>query len=347
MRRIAVLAAALLALAHPLPAQVSVRVGGLRARYAGGAEATAVALAPRIDWASGPASGNLELSYAQFTTGGWAAQMSGGAATSRPLGGGFALGLLASANGSWLQYGTWSAQGQAGLALGRRLGPFVASLGASAGLVRSITDTVRGLAIVLGAISTRAIGFDAALRAQRAATGPSHWTDLDAHVVRKVDRVTFDVGGGMRRFDGTAGAQGVWHAASTVELGRNVVLDAAIGAYPRSPDGFSEGRYVTAGFRFIAAPRRETVIIEPVSAGRVRVRFVVRGASRVAIAGDWNAWSPTPLARDAAGRWSAELPLAVGAHKFVLVVDDGRQVVPRGVPTLPDGFGGLVGLLVI
>ena len=171
LTRSAVVVAALLSLAFPLHAQISMRVGGLRARYAGGAEATAVSLAPRIDWASGPASANLEFSYAQFTAGGWAAQVSTGGASSRPLGNGFALGVLGSASGSWLQSGTWSAQGQGGLALGKRFGPLVASLGASAGLVRSIADTTRSLATVLGALTTRALGFDASMRVQRASMG--------------------------------------------------------------------------------------------------------------------------------------------------------------------------------
>jgi hypothetical protein len=73
----------------------------------------------------------------------------------------------------------------------------------------------------------------------------------------------------------------------------------------------------------------------------------VPGATSVDIAGDWNSWTPAPMAKDVDGRWSVELPLQGGAHKFIIVVDGQRQMVPRGVPTLPDGFGGTVGLLVV
>ena len=91
---------------------------------------------------------------------------------------------------------------------------------------------------------------------------------------------------------------------------------------------------------------RTSWLLEPLPAsGRWRVRFNVDGRV-VAIAGDWNDWTPVPMTREADGRWSVVLTVPPGAHKFMLVVD-GKNIVPRGVPKLPDGFGGEVGLLVL
>ena len=75
------------------------------------------------------------------------------------------------------------------------------------------------------------------------------------------------------------------------------------------------------------------------------VALAVNGRD-VAIAGEWNHWTAVPMTRDASGRWVAELTLGAGAHRFMLIVD-GKNVVPRGVPKLPDGFGGEVGLMVM
>ncbi len=71
------------------------------------------------------------------------------------------------------------------------------------------------------------------------------------------------------------------------------------------------------------------------------------GARNVAIAGEWNDWTPVALERLDGSRWRANLALSQGAHRFSLVVNGRRWIVPPGVATLPDDMGGQVGLLVI
>jgi hypothetical protein len=158
---------------------------------------------------------------------------------------------------------------------------------------------------------------------------------------------TLEAGAGLRSFDGL-GTDGAWHVQAAAGMHRAFILEAAIGAYPRSPDGFTDGLFAALGVRIVAQPRASSLpTVERIDGTWTRVRLAVPGASTVEIAGDWNSWTPAPMTRDVDGRWSAELPLQGGAHKFIIVVDGQRQSVPRGVPTLPDGFGGTVGLLVV
>ena len=89
------------------------------------------------------------------------------------------------------------------------------------------------------------------------------------------------------------------------------------------------------------------VTIESAEPGRERVTFVVPGAEQVAIAGEWNDWTPVALTRLDGERWQANVTLGKGAHRFSLLLNGERWLVPSGVPSIPDSFGGTVGLLVV
>jgi hypothetical protein len=45
--------------------------------------------------------------------------------------------------------------------------------------------------------------------------------------------------------------------------------------------------------------------------------------------------------------WEGALGLAPGTYRFNVVVDGASWTVPAGIATVPDGLGGIVGLLVI
>ncbi|MGH7649322.1 MAG: hypothetical protein ACREND_14490 [Gemmatimonadaceae bacterium] len=70
----------------------------------------------------------------------------------------------------------------------------------------------------------------------------------------------------------------------------------------------------------------------------VRFALRARGASRVVLAGDFNAWSAgaTPLAREPVpneGRWSAVVPMRRDDGRYAFLVDDTRWVrAPRAAP---------------
>jgi hypothetical protein len=111
---------------------------------------------------------------------------------------------------------------------------------------------------------------------------------------------------------------------------------------------------VTVGVRY--TPRRSRPVPPEVPFPLVYSRdradaggigFDVPEAREVSIAGDWNDWTPVPLARDGAGRWVLPAGVPPGVYRFNLLVDGDRWTVPDGVPQIDDGFGGTVGLLVI
>ena len=74
-------------------------------------------------------------------------------------------------------------------------------------------------------------------------------------------------------------------------------------------------------------------------------RFRMPAARSLAIAGNWNAWTPAPLQAVGDDIWEAALLLGPGTYYFNLVVDGVEWVVPAGVATISDGMGGLIAVL--
>lgn len=98
-----------------------------------------------------------------------------------------------------------------------------------------------------------------------------------------------------------------------------------------------------------AARRHAVVIGDSVASVASAIRDTLRivqfiltapGASRVALAGDFNAWDPhaIPLTRDdREGRWTVTLALAPGRHSYAYVVDDTQWVRdPAATPAEPN-----------
>lgn len=133
---------------------------------------------------------------------------------------------------------------------------------------------------------------------------------------------------------------------------------AAVAAAGRSGSdifqGIPGGDFVSLGIRF--TPRRSRpvppavplpLIFSGAAAAAGEISFALPGAEQVAIAGDWNDWTPTPLAQGSGGEWVLPAGVPPGVYRFNLVVDGDQWVVPEGVPSVDDGFGGQVGILVI
>jgi hypothetical protein len=78
------------------------------------------------------------------------------------------------------------------------------------------------------------------------------------------------------------------------------------------------------------------------------VRFVLESpsATRVALAGSFNAWAPAALEREKrSGRWSTVVALRDGRHAYAFVVDDTQRVAGPALATprltvVPDTFEG-------
>jgi hypothetical protein len=154
-------------------------------------------------------------------------------------------------------------------------------------------------------------------------------------------------GSGMPAVTWAGGSLAFWLTAQSA-----LVLGAGI--YP--PDllqAFPKGNYLSASIRF--SRRRPSSLGSPASGpslyvqrrGPSELMFRVLGASRVDLVGDWTGWQPVPLKRRPDGRWAVAVDLAPGVHRFNLVVDGKRWIVPEDRASVDDGFGGKVSILIV
>ena len=154
------------------------------------------------------------------------------------------------------------------------------------------------------------------------------------------------------------GSSAAGSLALQVTVTSRLALEAAGGSHlPDLYQGFPASGFVTLGARVFLLPRplrprsAGTTVLRPAMAVRegdsVRVRFVVPGVQRLAIAGDWSEWRPIALGRGSGDSWQARVALSRGIYRFSLVADGVRWLVPAGVATVDDGMGGSVGLLVV
>jgi hypothetical protein len=144
---------------------------------------------------------------------------------------------------------------------------------------------------------------------------------------------------------------GVWgQARAALEVGR-VSLEGAVGKYPNDLTGFTNGVYAWTGLRIPLRKNAKRRPKSPFSVIRldpqtVRATVSFEKAARLEIVGDWNGWVPEAFSRSGSV-WTIDLILPVGAHKFAVVVDGDRWVVPEGVLTVADDFGEVLGLLLV
>ncbi len=64
------------------------------------------------------------------------------------------------------------------------------------------------------------------------------------------------------------------------------------------------------------------------------------------VLGDFSEWQPVAMT-DEGGAWVARVKVAPGAYHYAFRTADGQVVVPPGVPTVDDGFGGRSAVLVV
>jgi len=155
------------------------------------------------------------------------------------------------------------------------------------------------------------------------------------------------------------GSTGAVNASVQYFLRPAIALEASGGSYLRDPfQGLPRAGFVTGGIRFFTSrralspgageptsPGLRPLVAEHRGGDTVVVRFHMPGAQRLAIAGNWNAWTPAPLRGLGEDIWEAALLLQPGTYYFNLVVDDTEWVVPGGTATISDGMGGLIAVL--
>jgi hypothetical protein len=87
--------------------------------------------------------------------------------------------------------------------------------------------------------------------------------------------------------------------------------------------------------------------VRPGASGTQKIIIRVGGVESVDIMGDFSDWSPLTLVRHGRDLWELSVPLSAGVHRINVRVDGGQWVAPPGLPTMPDGYNGDVGMMVI
>src|SRR5712671_2603560 len=159
------------------------------------------------------------------------------------------------------------------------------------------------------------------------------------------------------RLSKTYGSTGAASVSLQYFLKPSVAIEMSGGNYLRDPfQGLPRAGFVAGAVRVFAL-RREAMVrpaavqpaLQPLVAAHrgdtIVVRFRMPAAQSVAIAGNWNAWTPASLRALGDDIWEAALRLQPGTYYFNLVVDGTEWVVPGGVATISDGMGGQIAVL--
>ena len=70
-------------------------------------------------------------------------------------------------------------------------------------------------------------------------------------------------------------------------------------------------------------------------------------AQLVEVTGDFTNWEPVPMLPTSGGWWAVTLPITPGKYQMNLRLDGGKWLVPPGLLSMADEFGGTVGLLIV
>ena len=346
-------------LAAPLAAQqVSLRLGGLATQYADSIDAQAGSAGLRVSLESQRATGTFEASWAQFGGGNAAGQAWGRALLVGPSSRRVALGVRGDGVFNSIKNGPWAGIGYAEPFMTVGAGAVGITAGVSGGGVHKLDGT--GQPVAGGSLRLTALPGHWLITASAQGLVAGDTSYVDYSITADLVRPAFYLGAllATRRGDLSTGAWAQGYAGAA--LSPRVSLEASAGSYPRDITGFDQGRYVNLGLRVFVGRAGSAAMTAPVPASGVPEFEVVRlagdavrltlpllDATTLAIAGDWNDWAPAPMERTADLRWTVTLPLAAGSHRFALVVDGDRWMVPPGVTRLPDDFGGEYGLLIV
>lgn len=331
--------------------QTSILLGGVYARYADSLDGGAGVFSARLLDDDGLMAGRLEGSYSQFTGGGWAVQVGGSGAAFSPWGQQTLVGITAGANASRVQGGSWVGSLAAGPGAVVQIDRSLLSLSGSLGRVKPL----EAAEMTFGSVAAGA-RFASSASLSWSGSAVATWSptidygDFGGGVRYQSDVGELSLVGGVRVGDLSGG----WVAATGERRFGQVTLEASAGRYPRDLVGFTDGVFAWAGVRLSTrgGSRRTAPAPEPaVTVTRMRrgaVRIVVRQveAKELAIAGEWNGWTPEPLTRSDSG-WMIVVALDEGVYRYSIVVNGTEWTVPPGAVTVPDEFGGRVAILVV
>jgi hypothetical protein len=369
---------ALLIFASPVNAQsieTSLDVGAVALRYADTLNAGAATITPRAvaDWGRGVAEATG--TYSQFRSGGWSTQGALSGSLFAPTSLGFLAEVAGFAGGSAHHDGTRTGQVLASgrLHFMRTRGELF--LGAGGGRTW-VGGGSRSVFLGEAGMSTMIRQLGATLTASPAIVDDSiKYLDGQLSLSWSRDRVDLGTLVGTRLGDqltslgGTAKTWG--NLTAVASLTPRFALVVSGGTYPIDPtQGFPGGRFVSASIRLTTRRGRVTspVQTEPAQAetgapegvpsvtsfaaershaGWLTLRVKAPRAKLVEVSGDFTNWTPVRLERASDGLWSATFPINPGKYQMNLRLDGGKWLVPPGLLSMLDEFGGSVGLLVI
>lgn len=360
---------------HAQRVESTLDVGGALLRYADTLTTGAATVTPHLvaDW--GSTYVDLYGTYSQFTSGGWSTQGSLSASRFIPTSRGFLGEISAFVGGSTHNDRTRTGEAIANgrLHLTRATGEVFLGLGAG-----RTWDATAWRSVLLGEVGG-SIG--SGPRSALITISPTivndsiKYTNTQASLSWKSDAVDLGALLGFRLGDQlttlSANAKSWASVSGVLWLTPRMGVAVGGGSYPVDPtQGFPGGRFVSLSLRF--GQRRPTQPpnnqssqqspsvmapeIVPAASGLlvsrgggdlVTLQVNVPGAQLVEINGDFTNWIPVPLVPAAGDRWSVSVRIKRGKYQMNMRVDGGQWIVPPGLLSMADEFGGTVGLLVI
>lgn len=349
-------------------------LGGVAVRYADTLNASAATLTPRAvaDWGRGLAE--ISGTYSQFASGGWSTQGALSGSLFTPLPRGPLAELSGFGGGSAHQDGTRTGEVliNARLHFIRMRGDFFAGAGGGRTWFGGGSSGV-----LLGEAGASATLRDVTATLVLSPVAVDSLRYMDGQLTMSWTRAKLDLGTvlGIRLGDQLTALGGTarsWGSLNAVRwLGARFAAVAAGGTYPIDPtQGFPGGRFVSFSIRMatrrapeaqstnVQQPQLETrpdsglaVVTDfetrPAGVGSVTLKVEAPLARAVEITGDFTGWTPVPLQLESTGWWTVTLPIGPGKYQMNLRLNGGEWLVPPGLLSMLDEFGGRVGLLIV
>jgi len=219
-----------------------------------------------------------------------------------------------------------------------------AGLPGSSGVTRSLVGLAFGGSLLLAGQGGRG-GIELSYREEHGGPGGVRLADRAAAV--SLSHGVLSTGGTLGWRQAADEARTFGAIRLLVRLTPGIALSAAAESYPSNRlTGATGGRALTAGLSLgIGGPRPPRALPRPAGIpaprpGFTRLALAAPNASTVAVAGDWNGWTPVPLRRSRNGVWYADLAIPPGGYRYGFRVDGKEWQVPKEVAAVDDGFGG-------
>lgn len=361
---------------HAQRVERALDVGAAALRYADTLSTGAATITPRLvaDWGSAfiDASGT----YSQFTSGGWSTQGAFSASRFIPTDHGFFGEVGAFAGGSTHNDGTRTGEAIANGRLHVQRGSNEVFLGFGGGRTWDATAWRSVLLGEAGAAVSSELSSAVFTISPTMVNDSIKYADAQASLSRKAEAVELGLLLGFRLGDQLTmlnASVKSWASVSAVFWIRpRIAVALGGGNYPVDPtQGFPGGRFLSLSLRLEpgrhpssatndqirpesapsvpanTAPEVAEFIANRGAGNMVTLRVNAPGARLVEINSDFTTWAPIRLESTGDGWWSSTFPLKRGKYQMNLRVNGGEWIVPPGLLSMVDEFGGTVGLLVI